>query len=114
MKRLSLLLGVSAYVLTMGVLSAQQPQGQAQGQAPAAQGQAPAAQGQGDGRQGGGRAGGGAGAPAGGAQAGRAGGRGQAPPTNLQVLPRTTTAAEIGPIMQAFTASLGVQCNYCH
>src|SRR5690606_14497600 len=84
MKRLAVVFGVGLWVLTVSVGSAQQPQGQAQGQAPAAQGQG----------QGG----------------GRGGGRGQAP-TNLQILPRD---AQIGPIMQQFAQSLGVQCNYCH
>jgi hypothetical protein len=86
MKRLAVLFGVGLWVLTMTVVSAQQ---------------APAQE---PGRQGG----------AAGAQGGRQGGRGQAPPTNLQVLPRTTTPQEIGPIMQQFTASLGVTCQYCH
>ena len=35
------------------------------------------------------------------------------PPTNLKVL-KTTDGAEVRQIMRAFTAGLGVQCNYCH
>ena len=35
------------------------------------------------------------------------------PPTNLKVL-KATTGQEVRQIMQAFTAGLGVQCNYCH
>lgn len=38
----------------------------------------------------------------------------QAPPTNLQVLPKDMTTPQVLPIMQAFAAALGVQCNYCH
>jgi len=34
-------------------------------------------------------------------------------PTNLTVL-KATTGAEVGSIMRAFTAGLGVQCSYCH
>src|SRR5687768_7312509 len=50
---------------------------------------------------------------------GRAGGaqpagRGQPPPTNLQVLPKDMTAQQVIPIMQAFAAGLGVACGYCH
>lgn len=33
---------------------------------------------------------------------------------NLQVLPKDTTAAQLGPIMQAFDAALGVDCSHCH
>jgi len=56
--------------------------------------------------QGQGRAGGGA---------QQAGGRGQQPaPTNLQVLPKDMTAAQVIPIMQGIAAGLGVACNYCH
>lgn len=35
------------------------------------------------------------------------------PPTNLKVL-KTTDGAQVRQIMRAFTAGLGVQCNYCH
>jgi hypothetical protein len=35
------------------------------------------------------------------------------PPTNLKVL-KTTSGVEVRQIMRAFTAGLGVQCNYCH
>ena len=50
---------------------------------------------------------------------GRAGGaqpagRGQPPPTDLQVLPKDMTAQQVIPIMQAFAAGLGVACGYCH
>lgn len=49
----------------------------------------------------------------GGAQQG--GGRGQQPaPTNLQVLPKDMTAAQVIPIMQGIAAGLGVACGYCH
>ena len=49
-------------------------------------------------------------APAGGGQ------RGAAPPepTNLQVLPKTMTTAQILPIMRNFAAALGTNCGYCH
>jgi cytochrome c5 len=45
--------------------------------------------------------------------------RGAAPapppePKNLQVLPKTTTTAQILPIMRAFSAALGTNCGYCH
>jgi hypothetical protein len=52
---------------------------------------------------------GGAAAPAPGAQ--------PAPPppmTNLQILPKDTPRPQVIATMQAFTQSLGVQCNYCH
>src|SRR5436305_6212710 len=42
---------------------------------------------------------------------------GQAPPppmTNLQILPKDTPRPQVLATMQAFTQSLGVQCNYCH
>ena len=49
-------------------------------------------------------------APAGGGQ--RAGG---APaPTNLQILPKDSSREQVLTTMAAFTAALGVQCNYCH
>ena len=45
--------------------------------------------------------------------------RGAAPapppePKNLQVLPTTTTTAQILPIMRNFSAALGTNCGYCH
>lgn len=33
---------------------------------------------------------------------------------NSTVLPKTTTAKELGTIMRGFTGSLGVRCTYCH
>ena len=51
------------------------------------------------------------------AQAPAAGGqRGAAPPepTNLKVLPASTTTAQILPTMRAFSAALGTNCGYCH
>jgi hypothetical protein len=50
--------------------------------------------------------------PAGGAAAG--GQRAAGPPTNLQVLPKDMSREQVLGVMQQFTASLGVQCNYCH
>src|SRR5262245_48234508 len=48
--------------------------------------------------------------PAGGQRAG-----GPPPaPTNLQVMPKDTPREQVLLTMQAFTVSLGVQCNYCH
>jgi len=43
-------------------------------------------------------------------------GTGQAPPpmTNLQIIPKDTPREQVLQTMQAFTQSLGVQCNYCH
>lgn len=35
-------------------------------------------------------------------------------PKNLQVLPKDTPRAQVGQIMQAFTAGLGVGCAHCH
>jgi hypothetical protein len=49
-------------------------------------------------------------APAGGGQ--RAGG--PPPPSNLQVMPKDSTREQVLTTMAAFTAALGVQCNYCH
>ena len=51
-------------------------------------------------------------APAGGGQRGGA----QAPPpmTNLQIFPKDAQRQQVLATMQAFTQSLGVQCNYCH
>lgn len=34
--------------------------------------------------------------------------------TNLQVLPRTITRAELTQVMRSFASSLGVRCNHCH
>ena len=41
---------------------------------------------------------------------------GQAPPpmTNRQIIPKDTPRPQVIATMQAFTASLGVACNYCH
>jgi hypothetical protein len=36
------------------------------------------------------------------------------PTTNLQVLPKEWTTADIQPVMQQVAASLGVQCTHCH
>jgi Photosynthetic reaction centre cytochrome C subunit/Tetratricopeptide repeat len=47
-------------------------------------------------------------APAGGGQ------QPQPPPSNLQVLAKDTSRAQVVQTMQSFTAALGVQCNYCH
>jgi len=49
-------------------------------------------------------------APAGGGQ--RAGG--PPPITNLQILPKDSSREQVMVTMAAFTAALGVQCNYCH
>ena len=49
-------------------------------------------------------------APAGGGQ--RAGG--PPPMSNLQIFPKDTPREQVLATMQAFTQSLGVQCNYCH
>jgi len=38
----------------------------------------------------------------------------QAPPANLQVLPKDSRPQEILALMQQFTQALGVQCTYCH
>src|SRR2546430_7347614 len=38
----------------------------------------------------------------------------QAPPQNLQVLPKDMPREQLLATMQQFTQSLGVQCNYCH
>src|SRR4051794_29699661 len=52
------------------------------------------------------------------AQAGAVTGTAQvAPPpamTNLQIFPKDTPRPQVLATMQAFTQSLGVQCNYCH
>jgi hypothetical protein len=47
--------------------------------------------------------------PAGGQRAG-----GPPAPSNLQVLPKDTQREQLLQVMQQFTSSLGVQCNYCH
>jgi tetratricopeptide (TPR) repeat protein len=49
-------------------------------------------------------------APPGGGQ--RAGG--PTPITNLQILPKDSSREQVLTTMAAFTAALGVQCNYCH
>ena len=36
------------------------------------------------------------------------------PMTNLQIIPKDTPRAQVLQTMQAITAALGVQCNYCH
>jgi len=44
-------------------------------------------------------------------------GRGGAEPEamkNLQVLPKDSSQRDVIPVMQGFTAALGVQCGYCH
>jgi photosynthetic reaction center cytochrome c subunit/tetratricopeptide repeat protein len=38
----------------------------------------------------------------------------QPPMTNLQIFPKDTPRPQVIATMQAFTASLGVACNYCH
>lgn len=50
-------------------------------------------------------------AQGGGAQAGSGA---QAPPQNLQVLPKTMTRQEVTTLMRTVTAALGVQCSHCH
>jgi hypothetical protein len=47
--------------------------------------------------------------PAGGQRAG-----GPPPMTNLQIFPKDAPREQVLATMQAFTQSLGVQCNYCH
>jgi hypothetical protein len=44
----------------------------------------------------------------------RGGGAPPPEPTNLQVLPKTMTTAQILPIMRNFSAALGTNCGYCH
>src|SRR5262249_53222509 len=34
--------------------------------------------------------------------------------TNLQVLPKETSKADLMDVMKGFTAALGVRCTYCH
>lgn len=48
------------------------------------------------------------------APAGRGAAPAQEPPKNLQVLPKDMTRAQVGAVMQAFTAGLGVGCDHCH
>lgn len=48
------------------------------------------------------------------AAAGQRAGGPPPPPANLQVLPKDIPREQLLATMQAFTASLGVQCNYCH
>ena len=50
------------------------------------------------------------------AQAPAGGGQPPPPPpmTNLQIIPKDTPRPQVLATMQAFTQSLGVQCNYCH
>jgi hypothetical protein len=52
------------------------------------------------------------------AQGGAVTGTAQAAPpppmTNLQIIPKDTPRPQVLATMQAFTQSLGVQCNYCH
>ena len=48
------------------------------------------------------------------AGAGQRGGNPPTPPTNLQILPKDIPREQLLQTMQAFTQSLGVQCNYCH
>src|SRR5688500_6532353 len=38
----------------------------------------------------------------------------QAPPKNLQVLPKTMSRQEVTQIMRGFTRGLGVRCQHCH
>ena len=45
---------------------------------------------------------------------GRAGGAPQAPPANLQVLPKDIPRPQLLQTMQAFNQALGVQCSHCH
>jgi hypothetical protein len=40
--------------------------------------------------------------------------RGGGPPTNLQVLPKDTSAQQVTQIMQGIRTALGVQCTHCH
>jgi hypothetical protein len=35
-------------------------------------------------------------------------------PTNLQVLPKTTTGPELMKVMHTFEAQVGVECGFCH
>lgn len=37
-----------------------------------------------------------------------------AEPTNLQVLPKTTTMAELKPIMVGVATAMGQKCSFCH
>ncbi len=56
-------------------------------------------------------------APAPGRGAGGQGGANpaaQAAPTNLQVMPKDTSRADVVAAMRGFTGALGVQCAFCH
>jgi hypothetical protein len=56
-----------------------------------------------------------AGAPGQGAPGGaRAGGAAAPAPTNLKVLPKTWSRAQVQQLMQTFNESLGVACAHCH
>ena len=48
------------------------------------------------------------------AQVPAGGGQPPQPMTNLQILPKDTPRPQVLQTMQAITAALGVQCNYCH
>jgi Photosynthetic reaction centre cytochrome C subunit len=49
------------------------------------------------------------------AQAPQGRGRGAPPPLqNLQVLPKDMAFGDVIPVMQAFSAALGVTCEHCH
>ena len=39
---------------------------------------------------------------------------GVAPPKNLQVLPKDSTATDIKSLMERYDTELGVSCDYCH
>jgi hypothetical protein len=41
-------------------------------------------------------------------------GRAQAPPQNLQVLPKDMTRQQITPLMRSIAGALGVECTHCH
>jgi Photosynthetic reaction centre cytochrome C subunit len=38
----------------------------------------------------------------------------QPPPTNLKVLPKDTSSADVIKMMRGFTGDLGVECGFCH
>ena len=44
----------------------------------------------------------------------RQGGAAQAPPTNLQVLPKDMTGQQVVTLMRTFASGLGVMCDHCH
>jgi hypothetical protein len=56
----------------------------------------------------------GAQAPAGAAAGAQGRGGAQAPPQNLQILPKDIPRPELNAMMQSFARGLGVQCAYCH